>query len=158
MDDRHRRDELDAWLHAQIEPLPPPPGTFEMIKRRARRRRFRQAAVTAAAAAAVAAAVIVVPRVATSVLNVSQNPAASAAAKSPVPRPAAAAGRGRTGEFRRARGLVHLQRRPELAALPRGRRLAPAHPMIGVVFRSCRGKAAPITRVTGVRAAGRRGG
>ena len=133
-----------------------------MIKRRARRRRFRQAAVTAAAAAAVAAvaaAVIVVPRVATSVLNVSQNPATSgAAAKSPVPRPSAAAGRGRTGEFRRARGLVHLQRRPELAALPRGRRLAPAHPMIGVVFRSCRGKAAPITRVTGVRAAGRRGG
>ena len=96
MDDRHRRDELDAWLHAQIEPLPPPPGTFEMIKRRARRRRFRQAAVTAAAAAAVAAvaaAVIVVPRVATSVLTVSQNPAASgAAAKSPVPRPAAGHG------------------------------------------------------------------
>ena len=92
MDDRHRRDDLDAWLHAQIEPLPPP-GPFEMIKRRARRRRFRQAAVTAAAAAAAAAAVIVVPRVATSVLTVSQNPAASgAAAKSPVPRPAAGHG------------------------------------------------------------------
>ena len=89
MDDRDRRDDLDAWLHAQIEPLPPPPGTFEMIKRRARRRRYRQAAVTAAAAAAVAAAVIVVPRLATSVLNVNQNPTANgAAAKSPAPRPA----------------------------------------------------------------------
>jgi len=93
MDDRDRRDDLDAWLHAQIEPLPPPPGTFEMIKRRARRRRYRQAAVTAAAVAAVAAAVIVVPRLATSVLNVNQNPAANgAAAKSPAPRPAAGHG------------------------------------------------------------------
>jgi hypothetical protein len=93
MDDGDRRDDLDAWLHAQIEPLRPPPGTFEMIRRRARRRRYRQTAVTAAVAAAVAAAVIVIPRVATSVLDVSQNPAASAAAaKSPAPRPAAGHG------------------------------------------------------------------
>ena len=37
MPDRH--DDVDAWLSQRIEPLPPPPGTFELIKRRARRRR-----------------------------------------------------------------------------------------------------------------------
>jgi len=84
MDDR--RDDLDRWLQARIDPLPPPPGTFEMIKRRARRRRYRQLAVSAAAAAAVAAAVIVVPHVATSVLRISPNPpGANAAAGSAIP-------------------------------------------------------------------------
>ena len=123
MDDRHRRDDLDAWLHAQIEPLPPPPGTFEMIKRRARRRRFRQAAVAAAAAAAVAAAVIVVPRVATSVLNVSQNPAASeAAAKSPAPRPAA------------GHGTLGTSGSPEPAAASAGPALSPAPPPVPADF------------------------
>ncbi len=77
MDDR--RDDLDRWLQARIDPLPPPPGTFEMIKRRARRRRYRQVAVSAAAAAAVAAAVLVVPHV-TSVLRVSPNPTSENAA------------------------------------------------------------------------------
>lgn len=70
MDDR--RDDIDDWLHARIDPLPPPPGTFELIKRRARRRRYRQVAVSAVAAAAVAAAVIVVPHLATSVLQINQ--------------------------------------------------------------------------------------
>jgi hypothetical protein len=77
MDDH--RDDLDNWLQARIDPLPPPPGTFEMIKRRARRRRYRQVAVSAAAAGAVAAAVIVLPHV-TSVLRISQNPTAASAA------------------------------------------------------------------------------
>jgi photosystem II stability/assembly factor-like uncharacterized protein len=77
MDDR--RDELDGWLHERIDPLSPPPGTFELIKRRARRRKFRQAAVSAGALAAVIAAIIVVPHV-TSVLNVTRNNGTSAAA------------------------------------------------------------------------------
>jgi len=81
MDDH--RDDLDTWLQARIDPLPPPPGTFERIRRRARRRRYRQVAVSAAAAAVVAAAVIVVPHVATSVLHVSQNPQANGAAANP---------------------------------------------------------------------------
>ena len=35
-----RRDDLDSWLDGRIEPLPPPPGTFELIKKRARRRKY----------------------------------------------------------------------------------------------------------------------
>jgi hypothetical protein len=71
------REDLDGWLQARIDPLPPPAGTFDLIKRRVRRRRYRQVAVSAAVAAAVAGAVVVVPRVATSVLHVNQNPSAN---------------------------------------------------------------------------------
>jgi hypothetical protein len=38
------RDDLDAWLEAQVQPLPPPPGTFELIRKRARRRKVTRAA------------------------------------------------------------------------------------------------------------------
>jgi hypothetical protein len=79
-DPRDPREDLDSWLQARIDPLPPPPGTFDLIKRRVRRRRYRQVAVSAVVAAAVASAVVVVPRVATSVLHVNQNPAAQGAA------------------------------------------------------------------------------
>jgi hypothetical protein len=57
------RDHLDTWLHDRIEPLSPPPGTFEAIQRRARRRKLRKLAVSAGAAAAVIAAVVTVPQV-----------------------------------------------------------------------------------------------
>ena len=53
------RDPLDRWLSEQAPPLPPPPGTFELITRRARRRKLRKLAVTMVSAAAVAAAVAV---------------------------------------------------------------------------------------------------
>ena len=53
------RDPLDRWLSEQARPLPPPPGTFELITRRARRRKLRKLAVTLVSAAAVAAAVAV---------------------------------------------------------------------------------------------------
>ena len=53
------RDPLDRWLSQQAPPLPPPPGTFELITRRARRRKLRKLAVTMVSAAAVAAAVAV---------------------------------------------------------------------------------------------------
>jgi hypothetical protein len=57
-------DPLDQWLNQQVRPLPPPPGTFELIKTRARRRKLRKLAVTVVSAAAVAAAVAVaVPNV-----------------------------------------------------------------------------------------------
>lgn len=56
------RDPLDRWLDEQVRPLPPPPGTFELITRRARHRKIRKAAVTLVSAAAVAVAIaIVVP-------------------------------------------------------------------------------------------------
>jgi hypothetical protein len=58
-----RRDDLDAWLGERIDPLPPPPGTFELIKRRARRRKYRKLAITAASAAAIVAAAVTVPQV-----------------------------------------------------------------------------------------------
>jgi photosystem II stability/assembly factor-like uncharacterized protein len=58
-----RRDDLDSWLDGRIEPLPPPPGTFELIKRRARRRKYRKLAVTAGAAAVIVAAAVTVPQV-----------------------------------------------------------------------------------------------
>jgi hypothetical protein len=58
-----RRDDIDAWLGERIQPLPPPPGTFDLIKRRARRRKFRKLAITATSAAAVVAAAVTVPQV-----------------------------------------------------------------------------------------------
>jgi hypothetical protein len=53
------RDPLDSWLSQQVKPLPPPPGTFELITRRARGRKLRKLAVTVVSAAAVAAAVAI---------------------------------------------------------------------------------------------------
>lgn len=55
----NEHDPLDRWLNQQVRPLPPPPGTFELITRRARRRKLRRAAASVASAAAVAAAVAV---------------------------------------------------------------------------------------------------
>ena len=57
-----RRDDLDSWLDGRIDPLPPPPGTFELIKRRARRRKYRRLAVGAGAAAVIVAAAVTVPQ------------------------------------------------------------------------------------------------
>jgi len=50
-------DPLDRWLNQQVQPLPPPSGTFELITRRARRRKIRKAVISVASAAAVAAVV-----------------------------------------------------------------------------------------------------
>lgn len=64
MPGNNERDPLDEWLDQQVRPLPPPPGTFEMIGRRARRRKARKLALAIASAAAVAAGVaIAVPNV-----------------------------------------------------------------------------------------------
>ncbi|HEY2285052.1 MAG TPA: hypothetical protein VGH88_04845 [Streptosporangiaceae bacterium] len=62
-DRRDPRDNLDDWLNERIEPLSPPPGTFDLIKRRARRRKFRRLAITASSAAVIVAAAITVPQV-----------------------------------------------------------------------------------------------
>ncbi len=58
-----RRDDLDSWLDERVDPLPPPPGTFELIKKRARRRKYRRVAVGAGAAAVIVAAAVTVPQV-----------------------------------------------------------------------------------------------
>ena len=57
------RDNVDDWLSERINPLPPPPGTFELIKRRARRRKIRRLAITATTAAVIVAAAVTVPQV-----------------------------------------------------------------------------------------------
>ncbi len=62
-DNRNGPDNIDAWLHDRIEPLAPPPGTFEAIRRRARRRKYRRLAVSAGAAVVVVAAAVTVPQV-----------------------------------------------------------------------------------------------
>ncbi|HEY8046306.1 MAG TPA: sialidase family protein [Streptosporangiaceae bacterium] len=75
MADRH--DGLDEWMNAQVQPLPPPPGTFELIRKRARRRKMTRAAAAAAGAAAVIAVIATVPRLVITQLNVSPGPASS---------------------------------------------------------------------------------
>ena len=72
-----RRDDLDTWMKAQVQPLPPPPGTLELIRKRARRRKLTRAAATAAGAAAVIALIATVPRLVITQLNVSPGAAAS---------------------------------------------------------------------------------
>jgi hypothetical protein len=73
-----RRDDLDSWLGERIDPLPPPPGTFELIKRRARRRKLAKLTITASAAAVVVAAAVTVPQVVN--LTVTPGPTTGAAA------------------------------------------------------------------------------
>ncbi len=80
------RDEIDAWLDRDVEPLVPPPGTFERISRRARRHKRNQVMLSAAAAVVVIAAVAVVPQVASRLLQHGAGP----------PSPAAAAGQSPT--------------------------------------------------------------
>ena len=71
------RDPLDSWLNQQVKPLPPPPGTFELITRRARGRKLRKLAVTVVSAAAVAAAVAVAVPVGLNLHLISPRPRAS---------------------------------------------------------------------------------
>jgi hypothetical protein len=82
-------DDLDTWLNAQVEPLRPPPGTFERIRKQARRRRTRRALASAlsagAAAVVIVLAVVALPRVAGSVLHLKSHTASnSSAAARPV--------------------------------------------------------------------------
>ncbi|MGO8890094.1 MAG: hypothetical protein ACLP8X_41675, partial [Streptosporangiaceae bacterium] len=87
------RRDIDDWLSQRINPLPPPPGTFELIKRRARRRKVRKLAITATSAAVIVAAAVTVPQVVNlPVLN--QNPTSAAQAGQPAS--ATPAGGGRT--------------------------------------------------------------
>jgi photosystem II stability/assembly factor-like uncharacterized protein len=87
-----RRDDLDSWLDGRIDPLPPPPGTFELIKKRARRRKYRRLAVGAGAAAVIVAAAVTVPQVVN--LPVLNSPTAAPAAngRSSAPAPSASGG------------------------------------------------------------------
>jgi hypothetical protein len=63
MESPQDRDRVDAWLSAEVEPLAPPPGTFDRIRRRARRRKARRALMSGAGIVIVIAAGVAVPRV-----------------------------------------------------------------------------------------------
>ncbi len=92
MPDR-RDDDLDSWMDGRIDPLPPPPGTFELIKRRARRRKYRRLAVGVGAAAVVVAAAVTVPQVVNlPVLNPATATGVAANGRSAVPAPSASSG------------------------------------------------------------------
>ncbi len=81
-----RPDDLDAWRNDRVEPLLPPPGTFELIKRRARRRKYRKLAITAGAAAVIVAAAVTVPQVVNlPLLNPSTSGAPAGHSSSPSP-------------------------------------------------------------------------
>jgi hypothetical protein len=69
------RDEIDAWLDSDVEPLTPPPGSFERIRKRARRRKSTRAIVSVAGAVVVIAAIAALPRVASALLPGSTRPA-----------------------------------------------------------------------------------
>jgi len=86
-------DPLDRWLNQQVTPLPPPPGTFELITKRARRRRVRKAVLSVASAAAVAAAVGVAVPLSTSLHVITPSTSAGLAAGTG-PTPSAAVGSG----------------------------------------------------------------
>src|SRR5258708_20435184 len=62
-------DPMDTWLSAGVEPLAPPPGTFERIRRRARRRKAGGAVVSAAGIVIVIAAAVAAPRIAPAILQ-----------------------------------------------------------------------------------------
>jgi photosystem II stability/assembly factor-like uncharacterized protein len=78
------RDELDSWLNVQVQPLLPPPGTFERVSRQARRRRTRRAALAAAGAVAIAAvAAVVIPQVAIPALEAGRQVSAAGVTHGP---------------------------------------------------------------------------
>jgi len=82
------RDELDSWLGTQVQPLLPPPGTFERVSRQARRRRTRRAVLAAAGAGAiVAVAAVVIPEVAIPALETGRQVSAARVSPSPAARP-----------------------------------------------------------------------
>jgi hypothetical protein len=62
-------DRIDAWLNAEVEPLAPPPGTFDRIRRQAHRRKVWRATMSAAGAAIVIAAAVAAPGIASTLLH-----------------------------------------------------------------------------------------
>jgi hypothetical protein len=82
-------DDLDTWLARDVEPLSPPPGTFERIHRRARRRKLNQALAAGAGAVVIIAGAVLIPAAATGLLSGGGKPAAPAAAGRPSSSPAA---------------------------------------------------------------------
>jgi hypothetical protein len=66
MTDHH--DPIETWLSADVELLPPRPGTFDRVRRRARRRKATRTISAAAGAAVIVAAAAILPQVARGLL------------------------------------------------------------------------------------------
>ena len=62
------RDPIEAWLSADVEPLLPRSGTFDLVRRRARRRKAVRTISVAAGAVVVVAAAATLPQVARGLL------------------------------------------------------------------------------------------
>src|SRR5258708_36650939 len=73
-------DPMDTWLNAEVEPLAPPPGTFEGVRRGAPRRKAGRAVVSAAGIVIVIAAAVAAPRIAPAILQSHKGLERSAAA------------------------------------------------------------------------------
>lgn len=121
------QDPLDRWLDQQVQPLPPPPGTFELIRRRARRRKVRKAVITVASAAAAAAAVAVaVP--AGLALRPTPPPAASEHIAAPGSTPSV------TGGTHTAEGKATPEATPTPASAPASEIAGPSGPPVPANF------------------------
>lgn len=85
----NHRDEIDSWLDADVQPLAPPPGTFERVSRLARHRKAGRAIAAAAGAMVIVAGLAIMPRVAGTLLHqpASRSPGGTAISSLP-PRPA----------------------------------------------------------------------
>ena len=82
------RDELESWLSVQVQPLLPPPGTFERVSRQARRRRTRRAVLAGTGAVALAAvAAVVIPQVAIPALETGRQVSAAGSTHGPAASP-----------------------------------------------------------------------
>ena len=82
------RDEIDSWLDADVQPLPPPPGTFDRVSRQARRRKAGRAIVSAAGAAVLVTGLAFTPKVAGSLFSQpAGQPEGSAISSPPLPPP-----------------------------------------------------------------------
>jgi photosystem II stability/assembly factor-like uncharacterized protein len=81
-------EDIDAWLQAGIDPLPPRPGTLEVVRKAARQRKLARAAVAAASLGVVVAAVAVpfrlIPHQPSQVAGVAA-PSATVAGNGPAP-------------------------------------------------------------------------
>lgn len=122
MPDNDERDPLESWLSHEVRPLPPPPGTFQLITRRARRRKLRRLTITLGSAAAVAAAVaIAVPGV--GALHLTQ-PSATTAPVAAGSTPSASAGQ-------RSEGTGRLNPAPTSVSASSGTIVSPSGPVPG---------------------------
>jgi hypothetical protein len=78
----HDRDQVDAWLEAEVEPLAPRPGTFEQIRHRARRRKAGKTVMSAAGIVIAIAAAVTAPRIYSTLLQAHNPPPQRVAAGS----------------------------------------------------------------------------